>query len=161
MRLLDIVISKRELFCMQTKNVYHLPVDISKTTSISKVGIAHIGDLIHSIDYDAPEGTPVLAALSGTVISVKDDSNRGGDEQIYEEDGNFIEILHEHDEISEYEHVRCRSSKVKVGDIVKAGEQIAEVGNTGWSECPHLHFMVYPKYSEYKTMEIRFSMNGM
>lgn len=142
---------------MKTKNLYNLPIDISKTTSVSKVGIAHVGDLVHSIDYDAPGGTSVLAALDGAVISVKDDSNTGGDDPKYEKDGNFIEILHDNNEVSEYEHIKFKSAKVKVGDRVKVGQQIAEVGNTGWSECPHLHFMVYPKGSEYKTLEIKFA----
>lgn len=141
---------------MKTKNLYNLPIDISKTTLISKVGIAHVGDLINSIDYDAPEGTPVYSALNGVIISVKDDSNIGGSRQEFEDDGNYIEILHDNDEVSEYEHIRFQSSKVKIGDIVKVGQQIAEVGNTGWSECPHLHFMVYPKGQEYKTLEIEW-----
>jgi len=141
---------------MQTKNLYNLPIDTSKTTTISKIGIAHIGDLVNSIDYDAPEGTPVLAALDGKVIFVKNDSNIGGVEQKYEDDGNYIEILHDNDEISEYEHLLYHSAKVKVGDTVLTGQTIAEVGNTGWSECPHLHFMVYPKGQEYKTLEIKW-----
>ncbi len=141
---------------MQTKNNYHLPIDLGKVTKVAKEGIAHVGDLVHSVDYDAPEGTPVLVALDGTVISVKDDSNSGGDDKKYENDGNFIEILHDSNEVSEYEHIKFQSAKVRVGDQVKAGQQIAEVGNTGWSECPHLHFMVYPKGSEYKTLEIKW-----
>jgi len=139
---------------MKTKNLYNLPIEISKITSVSKVGIAHIGDLVNSVDYDAPEGTPIYAALDGVVISVKDDSNIGGRDQKFENDGNFIEILHDNDEVSEYEHILFQSSKVKIGDRVKVGQQISEVGNTGWSECPHLHFMVYPKDEKYKTLEI-------
>lgn len=141
---------------MKTKNLYHLPIDLSQVTKVAKEGIAHVGDLVHSIDYDAPEGVQVLAALEGVVIFVKDDSDIGGEDQKYENDGNYIEILHDNDEVSEYEHLRFKSAKVKVGDRVVAGQQIAEVGNTGWSECPHLHFMVYPKGSEYKTLEIKF-----
>ena len=142
---------------MQTKNVYLLPVDINKVTSAGQDSVAHIGDLIHSIDYDAPEGTPVYAAFDGVVISVKDDSNNGGPDKKFEDDGNYIEILHKYDEISEYEHLLQHSAKVKVGYRVTAGDILAEVGNTGWSECPHLHFMVYPKGSEYKTLKIRFA----
>lgn len=141
---------------MQTRNSYHLPIDLNKVTKVAREGIAHVGDLIHSIDYDAPEGAPVLAALDGTVISVKDDSNIGGDDQKFEKDGNYIEILHKNNEVSEYEHIKFRSAKVKVGERVKVGQSIAEVGNTGWSECPHLHFMVYPKGEEYKTLEVRW-----
>lgn len=141
---------------MQTKNVYSLPIDLSSVTSVQNDSLAHVGDLIHSIDYDAPEGTPVYSALDGVVISVKDNSDKGGDDPKYENDGNYIEVLHTQDEVSEYEHLRQHSAKVKVGDKVMAGEILGEVGNTGWSECPHLHFMVYPKGQEYKTLKIRF-----
>jgi len=88
---------------MPTQNLYHYPIDLSKTTSISKIGIAHVGDLVHSIDYDAPEGTLVVAALDSVVISIKNDSQLGGDDPTFEKEGNFIEILHANDEVSELE----------------------------------------------------------
>lgn len=141
---------------MKTQNIYALPIDLAHVTNIDKNSIAHVGDMIHAVDYDAPEGTPIFAAHDGRVIAVKDDSAVGGLDQSFEEHGNYIEILHANDEVSEYEHLKCSSAKVHVGDNVKAGQQIAEVGNTGWSECPHLHFMVYPKDQEYKTREIVF-----
>ncbi|MFA6548285.1 MAG: M23 family metallopeptidase [Candidatus Magasanikbacteria bacterium] len=133
-----------------------MPIDINKVTATQKDSIAHVGDLVHSVDYDAPEGTLVFAALGGVVISVKDDSNKGGLDKQFEDYGNYIEVLHKDGEVSEYEHLRQHSAKVKVGDQVVVGDALAEVGNTGWSECPHLHFMVYPKDSPYKTLEIRF-----
>lgn len=141
---------------MQTKNIYQLPIDMKNVTSAGQDSIAHVGDLVYSIDYDAPEGTSIYAALDGVVISVKDDSDLGGLDQKFEDDGNYIEVLHANDEISEYEHLRQNSAKVRVGDQVKTGDILAEVGNTGWSACPHLHFMVYPKDNPYKTMEIKF-----
>ena len=139
-----------------TKNIYRLPIDLTKVTSVQTDGIAHVGDLAYSIDYDAPEGTAVYAAFDGVVLSVKDDSDKGGSDKKYEEDGNYIEVLHAHDEISEYEHLRQHSATAKVGDRVTAGDMLAEVGNTGWSACPHLHFMVYPKDQRFKTRKIRF-----
>jgi murein DD-endopeptidase MepM/ murein hydrolase activator NlpD len=141
---------------METKNIYHIPIDLNKVTSIQDDLLSHVGDFVNSIDYDASKCTPILAALDGVIISVKDDSDKGGLDKKFEDDGNFIEILHVNDEISEYEHLRQHSAKVKVGDRVSAGQIIAEVGNTGWSECPHLHFMVYPKGKEYKTLKINF-----
>lgn len=130
---------------MKTVNRYHAPIDLKLVTHISKEGVAHVGELIHSIDYDAPEGTPIFAALDGIVVTVKDDSDIGGDDPKFEDDANYIEIVHEHGEISEYEHILKGSAKVQVGDMVAVGQTIAEVGNTGWSEYPHLHFMVYPE----------------
>ncbi len=141
---------------MKTRNEYHVPIDLTFVTNVATQGVAHVGDLVHSIDYDAPEGTLIVAAKDGVVIAVKQDSDRGGDDQAFENDGNYIEILHEHDEVSEYEHLQCNSARVAAGDRVTMGQIIASVGNTGWSECPHLHFMVYPKGEEYKTREIQF-----
>jgi murein DD-endopeptidase MepM/ murein hydrolase activator NlpD len=142
---------------MKTIQRYHLPIDLQQVTAISKEGVAHVGDLIHSIDYDAPEGTPIMAALDGVVITVKDTSRIGGTDPKFEDDGNFIEVLHANGEISEYEHLLYDSANVVVGDHVTVGQVIAQVGNTGWSECPHLHFMVYPQGDGYKTREIRWA----
>jgi murein DD-endopeptidase MepM/ murein hydrolase activator NlpD len=142
---------------MQTKNEYLIPININRATKISEKDIAHVGDLQFAMDYDAPEGTAVLAARNGKVISIKQNSTIGGDDKKFENDGNYIEILHDNDEISEYEHLKYKSVKIKVGDIVETGQPIAEVGNTGWSECPHLHFMVYPKDKINKTLKIKFT----
>lgn len=141
---------------MKSRNIYHLPIDSEKVTSTQADSVAHVGNLIHSIDYDAPEGTPVYAALDGIVLSVKDDSEIGGDDPQYEDQTNYIELLHAHDEISEYEHLRYHSSRVKVGDRVSTGDMLAGVGNTGWSECAHLHFMVYPNDGTNQTRAIQF-----
>lgn len=140
----------------KSQNHYRVPIDLGCVTRVQPDSIAHVGDLIHAIDYDAPEGTPIFAALGGVVIDVKDDSEVGGIERSFEDLGNYIEILHENSEVSEYEHLKYRSSCVHIGDRVIENQKIAEVGNTGWSECPHLHFMVYPKDSPYKTLEIAF-----
>lgn len=40
-------------------------------------------------------------------------------------------------------HLHKGSIIVKVGDTVKAGQKIAELGNTGWSTAPHLHFEIW------------------
>lgn len=141
---------------MKSQNVYSAPIDLTKVTKIQKDSIAHVGEMKHAIDFDAPEGTDVYAACNGVVSAIKDDSQIGGLDQKFENEGNYIEIKHVNNEISEYEHLLFQSAKVKVGDQVIRGSKIAEVGNTGWSECPHLHFMVYPEGQEYKTLEISF-----
>src|SRR3989338_7040394 len=99
---------------MKTKNIYNIPIDLSKVTKFANVGIARVGDLVNSIDYDAPEGVPIFAALDCTVTDLKDNSKSGGKDQKFENDGNYIEILHANDEVSEYEHIRFHSAKVKV-----------------------------------------------
>jgi murein DD-endopeptidase MepM/ murein hydrolase activator NlpD len=39
-------------------------------------------------------------------------------------------------------HCKCGSVCVKAGDVVKKGQKIAELGNSGYSRFPHLHFAV-------------------
>jgi murein DD-endopeptidase MepM/ murein hydrolase activator NlpD len=143
-------------FLMWSLNIYRHPVENGVATSVGGDSIAHVGDLRYAIDYDAPEGTPVVAAANGVVLAVADDSSVGGVTRDFEELGNFIEILHSGGEISEYEHLRWKSACVSIGDVVRCGQLIGEVGNTGWSECPHLHFMVYGNDGRCETRKIRF-----
>jgi murein DD-endopeptidase MepM/ murein hydrolase activator NlpD len=82
------------------------------------------------LDFPADVGTPVAAAAGGVVIY----SER------HPQYGNLIELDHGNGLITRYAH----NSKVmvKVGDIVRRGQVISEVGNTGRSTGPHLHFEV-------------------
>ena len=141
---------------MNSVNVYALPIDPACVTSVQLDSLAHVGVMKHAIDFDAPEGAPVLAALDGIVVAVKDDSVIGGMSRLFEPHGNYIEILHSNGEVTEYEHLRGGTARVQVGDQVVAGDVIAEVGNTGWSECPHLHFMVVDAPGSIRTRRIRF-----
>jgi murein DD-endopeptidase MepM/ murein hydrolase activator NlpD len=143
---------------MKTINIYKIPIDLNQVTNIEYESESHLDDLRYSVDYDAPIGSKIFAAADGVIIDIKDDSNEGGLDKKFESLGNYIEILHNNNEVSEYEHIKFGSAKVKIGDKVKTGDLIAEVGNTGWSACPHLHFMVYPKGKEYQTLEINFGM---
>lgn len=56
--------------------------------------------------------------------------------------GNIVIIEHGGGEFSSYAHLRQHSVKVRVGDPVKAGDQLGEVGQSGNSLKPHLHFNV-------------------
>ncbi len=82
------------------------------------------------LDFPATPGTAITAAAGGVVVT----------QEYQPEYGNIVEIDHGNELISRYAH----SSKVAVkrGDLVKRGQKIAEVGNTGRSTGPHLHFEV-------------------
>ncbi len=89
---------------------------------------------LHSgLDFPAQPGTEIHAAAGGIVVT----------QEFHKEYGNMIEIDHGNDLITRYAH----SSKVyvKKGDIVRRGQKIAEVGTTGRSTGPHLHFEVLVK----------------
>lgn len=92
---------------------------------ISKVRKLHAGT-----DFAAPKGTKVLAAGSGIVITAKE---WGG----Y---GNAIMIDHGNGKWTLYAHLS--RIRVKEGDEVKAGQHIGDVGSTGASTGPHLHYEV-------------------
>ena len=80
-------------------------------------------------DLAAPEGTPVVAALSGKVVS---SGLAGG----Y---GLAVEVEHQRPlRRSLYGHLS--ELYVKAGDVVRQGEVIGRVGSTGLSTGPHLHF---------------------
>jgi murein DD-endopeptidase MepM/ murein hydrolase activator NlpD len=89
------------------------------------------------IDLAAPIGTPIVAAAAGKVVTA------GWSEDGF---GNKVEIQHPDGTITLYAH----SSRIltRVGAIVHQGQQIAEVGTSGFSTGPHLHFQIHPKGKE-------------
>jgi murein DD-endopeptidase MepM/ murein hydrolase activator NlpD len=82
------------------------------------------------LDYPAEMGTAIYSAAGGVVVT----------QEFHFQYGNMIEIDHGNDLISRYAH----SSRVlvKKGDLIKRGQKIAEVGTSGRSTGPHLHFEV-------------------
>ncbi len=82
------------------------------------------------IDFQADRGTPILAAAGGVVVA----------QEFHPEYGNMVEIDHGNDLITRYAH--ASKTIVKKGDLIKQGQKIAEVGNTGRSTGTHLHFEV-------------------
>jgi murein DD-endopeptidase MepM/ murein hydrolase activator NlpD len=82
------------------------------------------------MDFVADTGTPILAAAGGVVVT----------QEPHVAYGNMIEIDHGKDLVTRYGH--ASNVMVKKGDLIRRGQKIAEVGNTGRSTGPHLHFEV-------------------
>ena len=62
---------------------------------------------------------------------------------------------------SRYDHLEYGSAKVRVGQQVRAGQEIAKVGMTGYTYIPHLHFHVfvftgYNIWTDFDTLEVKY-----
>jgi hypothetical protein len=96
-----------------------------------------------AIDIAMPVGTAILAARDGTIMDIEEDFNRGGaDRDKFMDKANHVRILHDDGTMALYAHLDLASVSVRPGARVRAGQQIARSGNTGFSSGPHLHFAV-------------------
>lgn len=91
------------------------------------------GRMHKGIDIAAPVGTPVVAAAPGVVVYAR--WNSGG----Y---GNLVDIQHPDGSLTRYAH--NNRLLVREGEAVEQGQQISEMGSTGRSTGPHLHFELHP-----------------
>lgn len=82
------------------------------------------------LDIAAPQGAPVVAAAAGRV-------ERAGPAGTY---GNLVVVRHPDGSETRYAHLSAIG--VRVGDEVAAGAPLGQVGSTGRSTGPHLHFEV-------------------
>ncbi len=85
------------------------------------------------VDIIAAPGTPVMAAAGGVVAT----------SAFLPEYGIVVDVDHDNGLTSRYAHLS--KSLVKVGDVVMKGQVVAQVGNTGRTTGPHLHFEVREK----------------
>ena len=84
----------------------------------------------HGLDFAGPSGTPVMATASGTVV-------RAGTQSGY---GRIVVIDHGNGIETRYAHLR--RTEVSVGDEVETRQVIGQLGNTGRSTGPHVHYEI-------------------
>lgn len=82
------------------------------------------------IDVSAPEGTPILAPAMGLVKDVRTISGYG----------RTVTVDHGNGVVTFYAH--CSRVIVRVGQRIRRGDKLAEVGSTGLATGPHLHYEV-------------------
>jgi len=114
----------------------------------------------YAVDFAADIGTPVLAARDGVVMQVESDFDKAGlNLERYGGRANFVRILHEDGTMTLYAHLKSEGALVRVGQRVRAGQQIGLSGNTGFTTGPHLHFAVQVNRGM-KLESIPFRMTG-
>lgn len=121
----------RTFFLIKTMR-FPLPEGILTSKYGSRINPVTGNRVFHrGIDLAAPEGTPVFACADGEVTE-------SGYSRIY---GNYIIIRHQGGRESLYGHLS--EKKIKLHDTVKSGSIIGNVGSTGQSTGPHLHFEIH------------------
>jgi murein DD-endopeptidase MepM/ murein hydrolase activator NlpD len=91
------------------------------------------GRMHKGIDVANNVGTPIVAAQSGRITFA------GWHDGGY---GYLVEITHDDGSMSRYAH--NSTLMVREGDLVQRGQQISQMGSTGRSTGPHLHFEIHP-----------------
>ncbi|MBI5041144.1 MAG: M23 family metallopeptidase [Gammaproteobacteria bacterium] len=84
------------------------------------------------LDFAGKLGSPVVAVAAGSVVW-------SGPRDGY---GNLVEVDHGHGFVTRYGH--NSRNLVRVGQLVRKGQQIARMGSSGRSTGPHVHFEVLP-----------------
>jgi murein DD-endopeptidase MepM/ murein hydrolase activator NlpD len=101
----------------------------------ARFGAKRKGHLHQGQDLPAAAGTPVVSPHTGTVEAVDYQRHGAGNYVVIDSDGESYAFV--------FMHLRTGSIRALVGDRVRAGEQIGEVGSTGESSGPHLHFEIW------------------
>ena len=89
------------------------------------------------------EGVAVYAAETGIVTYLLDSLFDRNKTAVAGGLGNYVAIRHFNNFYTYYGHLKKGSLTVELGDTVMAGQKIAEVGSSGYSSDPHLHFEVW------------------
>jgi murein DD-endopeptidase MepM/ murein hydrolase activator NlpD len=86
-------------------------------------------------DLAAAAGTPVVAPFRGVVTAVQYQAGAAGHYVVLHGEGDDYDYV--------FMHLRSGSMVVEEGDRVRTGQRLGEVGTTGGSSGPHLHFEVW------------------
>ncbi|RWA20547.1 hypothetical protein MBRU_02495 [Mycolicibacterium brumae DSM 44177] len=109
------------------------PLFVKPTQGIFTSGYGYRWGALHGgIDMAAPIGTPIYAVSDGVVIEAGPTAGYGA----------YVKLRHTDGTVTLYGHIN--SWTVTTGQQVMAGDQIATVGNRGFSTGPHCHFEVMP-----------------
>lgn len=100
------------------------------------IGVPGAAAFHYGADYAAPKGTPIYAAAAGEVIWA-------GWSPTTWWSGVLVMIDHGNGLYSTYNHMDEDGVHVQVGDIVEAGQHIADIGLTGNTSGYHLHFSIF------------------
>lgn len=114
---------------------------------------------LHAVDISGKIGDAVLAARSGVVVETESRYPDYGclRKTPAERPSNKVTVLHADGSASVYAHLKQGSVRVRVGQRVSPGQVIGEIGLSGWTSGPHLHFELGGLTLDgYKTLPVVF-----
>jgi hypothetical protein len=105
-------------------------------------------DDTHAVDFIVPEGLSVKSVSNGLVVSKQLNSTGGGNSPKYAGKDNYLYVRDPQIGLTfAYRHLALSSKKIQqelaMSTQVKKHQKLGEVGMTGWTSIPHLHFSVY------------------
>ena len=116
----------------------------------------HNGGQAYAFDFAADQGTVIRAARAGTVTFVREDQT--GNSYYFPDcedcSANAVNVRHQDGTNSQYFHFVTNGVYVSEGQEIRRGQAIGEVGNTGYSTGPHLHFQA--RFAGSDTHPVRF-----
>ena len=135
------------------KHLMRTPVQGARLTSkfgVRKHPILGYSKMHRGVDFAAKRGTPIMAAGDGRITF----AGRNGSF------GRFIEIKHLNNFKTRYAHMYKFAKGIKKGRIVKQGDVIGYVGNSGRSTGPHLHYEVKHKNRTLNPMKLKLQSSA-
>jgi murein DD-endopeptidase MepM/ murein hydrolase activator NlpD len=84
------------------------------------------------VDYGAPSGTPVYAAQGGSIVALDRTAHSG----------LYMRLRHSSGVETFYGHLSRTMPGLKAGGVIRAGDVIGFVGESGFATGPHLHYEV-------------------
>lgn len=122
---------------MALKFIFPVSIYLTITQGFHLTGKVHRGlDFGWNSAVVGSKSQPIISAESGTVISAVDGYGNTPNNRIY---GNYVIVDHGSGFYSVYGHL-AKGLKVKRGDKVGKGQQLGNMGNSGYSFGNHLHF---------------------
>jgi len=135
------------------KHLMRTPVQGARLTSkfgVRKHPILGYSKMHRGVDFAAKRGTPIMAAGDGRISF----AGRNGSF------GRFIEIKHLNNFKTRYAHMYKFAKGIKKGRVVKQGDVIGYVGNSGRSTGPHLHYEVKHKNRTINPMKLKLQSSA-
>lgn len=108
-----------------------------------------------ALDFQIPIGTNITASRAGQVLHIEErwiDGNRTAGQ------ANYVYVMHSDGTVAEYYHLTKNGVLVNIGDNVQKGQVIAFSGDTGPSNGPHLHFVLYRSRWEFSQYQRQYTL---